>query len=242
MASGVRAVIFDWGGTITPWHHDIDWHEPYRRAGRLVHPDSPDHAAELAERLVAAETEIWRQKGQMSGTIAKVLAACEVTLDGSPSYDDICAAILDFWEPHTHTDPDAAGTLAALKERGLAIGLLSNTFWPREAHDGWLLRDGVLDYFDATTYTSELPWMKPHQRAFLAAMAAVGVDDPAEVVFVGDRPYDDIHGAKSVGMRAVLVPHSRIPEDQRGPVDGAPDGVIERLPDLVPLIDRWRAG
>ena len=58
-------------------------------------------------------------------------------------------------------------------------------------------------------------------------------------MFVGDRPYDDIHGAKAVGMRAVLVPHSAIPRDQGGHSEGEPDAVIQRLADLLPIVDEW---
>jgi putative hydrolase of the HAD superfamily len=90
-------------------------------------------------------------------------------------------------------------------------------------------------------YTCEIPWTKPHPEAFRAAMAAVAAENPAGCVFVGDRPFDDIYGAKQVGMRAVLVPHSTIPEQQRGHTDGDPDAVITRLSDLIPLVDEWRA-
>ena len=85
-----------------------------------------------------------------------------------------------------------------------------------------------------------MPWTKPHPEAFGAAMSAVGITDPATAVFVGDRPYDDIHGAKSVGMRAVLVPHSVIPDDQKGHVEGNPDAVVDRLGDLLAVVDCWR--
>jgi putative hydrolase of the HAD superfamily len=73
-------------------------------------------------------------------------------------------------------------------------------------------------------------------------MRAVGVDDPSTCVFVGDRPFDDVHGAKEVGMRAVLVPHSDIPHSQRGHVEGDPDAVVQRLADVVDVVDGWRAG
>ena len=53
-------------------------------------------------------------------------------------------------------------------------------------------------------------------------------------MFVGDRPIDDISGAKRVGMRAVLVPHSVVPAH---PVE--PDAVVETLDELLPLIDKW---
>ncbi len=70
-------------------------------------------------------------------------------------------------------------------------------------------------------------------------MDAVGVGDPARCVYVGDRPYDDISGAKAVGMRAVLVPHSDIPAEQQVPVDVHPDAVLHRLADLPDLIADW---
>jgi putative hydrolase of the HAD superfamily len=70
-------------------------------------------------------------------------------------------------------------------------------------------------------------------------MRAVGVDDPSACVFVGDRPYDDISGAKAVGMRAVLVPHSDIPAAQRGPASGEPDAVVHRLAELLEHVGRW---
>jgi putative hydrolase of the HAD superfamily len=66
-------------------------------------------------------------------------------------------------------------------------------------------------------------------------MAAVGEDDPAACVFVGDRPYDDVHGAKSVGMRAVLIPHSNVPAFEAA----VPDAVITSLAELMGHIDGW---
>jgi len=113
--------------------------------------------------------------------------------------------------------------------------VLSNTMWPRSWHEDVFRRDGVLDLIDGAVYSSEIDWTKPHPEAFLAAMAAVGVSEPARCVFVGDRPWDDIYGAKSVGMRAVLVPHSDVPTF----ADAEPDAVIGSLSELLPLIESW---
>jgi putative hydrolase of the HAD superfamily len=65
----------------------------------------------------------------------------------------------------------------------------------------------------------------------------VGVTDPADCVFVGDRPYDDVYGAKSAGMRAVLVPNSDVPAFS----GTQPDAVISRLAELLGHVDRWSA-
>jgi putative hydrolase of the HAD superfamily len=93
-------------------------------------------------------------------------------------------------------------------------------------------RDGVLDLIDGAVYSSEIDWTKPHPEAFLAA---IGVSDPAPCVFVGDRPFDDVHGGQRVGMRTVLMPHRDVPAY----TEVAADAVINRLAELRPLIKSW---
>jgi putative hydrolase of the HAD superfamily len=225
----VRAVIFDWGGTLTPWHtidHDLMWRTvctPHFAGGR---------AEEVAAAICAAERELWQatDRSQASGTLAQVMERA-----GVDPTDAFLAGYYEAWDPHTLTDPEAPPLLRELRRRGIKIGVLSNTLWPRSAHERVFGRDEVLDLLDGAVYSSEIPWAKPHPEAFRAAMAAVGVDDPAACVFVGDRPYDDIHGAKSVGMRAVLMPHSEVP-----PYEAAvPDAVITRLAELTGYLDKW---
>ena len=156
-------------------------------------------------------------------------------LAGVASTAEILATYSRAWEPHTFTDPEAASLLAGLRERGIRIGVLSNTMWPRSWHEEIFRRDGVLDLIDGAVYSSEIGWTKPHPEAFRAAMAAVGVSDPAACVFVGDRPFDDIHGAKSAGLRAILIPHSDVPPYARA----EPDAIIGRLSELTSVIEAW---
>ena len=235
----MRAVIFDWGGTLTPWR-SVDPTHGWQAYAEVVHAAEPTRAQELAAQLRAAEDAAWgRTRGDSSAfTFASVLAAC-----GVEELPDAVRSFRTFWEPSTYTDPDVAPVLAQLRERGLRTGVLSSTSWPGDWHEEILRRDGVLDQFDGCVWSSQLAWTKPHPEAFRAAMRAVGVEDPADCVYVGDRLYDDISGAKGVGMRAVLVPHSKIPPDQLpdGPLEVEPDAVIQRLLDLVPLVDKWLA-
>ena len=113
--------------------------------------------------------------------------------------------------------------------------------WPRWHHEDVFARDGVLDLIDGAVYTSETPVGKPHIDAFRAAMVAVGVVDPARVVFVGDRPWDDVHGAQQAGMRAILMPHSHIPARQQVPVETTPDAVVASLGEVLEVVRRWNA-
>jgi putative hydrolase of the HAD superfamily len=224
----VRAVIFDWGGTLTPWHtidHGALWLE-------VCGPHFPaDQAASVAAAIREAESALWRQSetAQASATLEHVFARAGVTADA-----EFLATYFRTWDPHTYTDPDVAPLLRELRGRGIRVGVLSNTMWPRSAHELVFRRDGVLGLIDGAVYSSEIPWTKPHPEAFRAAMDAVGVTDPASCVFVGDRPYDDIYGAKRLGMRAVLIPHSEVP-----PHDVVPDAVISRLTELPAHLDKW---
>jgi putative hydrolase of the HAD superfamily len=227
----VRAVIFDWGGTLTPWH-SVNQEELWLSVCARHYPAAEAATAAAAAR--AAEMELWRlaESAQQSATMEAVFARAGVTASAA-----FLASYYEAWDPHTLTDPDAPVLLRELRRRGIRIGVLSNTMWPRDAHERIFIRDEVFDLIDGAVYSSEIPWVKPHPEAFRAAMRAIGMTDPAECVFVGDRPYDDVHGAKSAGMRAVLLPNSDVPAFS----GTEPDAVIPRLADLLDHVDRWSA-
>ena len=250
----IDAVIFDWGGTLTPWH-DVDslaiWREyahaycssPHaggRAAGDGVGAADAD---QVARRLHLAEEAAWRagRTENVAATLALIVRAAGLDPDAERHLPAL-SAYERAWEPHTWTDPDAVPLLAGLRQRGLRVGVLSNTVWTREYHERVFARDGVLEHLDGAVYSSEIAHVKPHPAAFAAALTAVGVDDPRRAVFVGDRLFDDVYGAARVGMRTVLVPHSTIPEHQRGHTEGEPDAVVKRLSDVLSVVDRWLAG
>src|SRR5487761_92661 len=142
----VRAVIFDWGGTLTPWHnidHEALWLDICARhypAGQ---------AARLAVAARAAETELWllAEQDHQSATLAELFSRAGVT----PSAE-VLASYYAAWDPHTLTDPDAAPLLAELRRRGIKAGVLSKTVWPREAHERIFVRDNVFDLIDGAVY------------------------------------------------------------------------------------------
>jgi putative hydrolase of the HAD superfamily len=232
-----RAVVFDWGGTLTPFHV-IDLADLWAVAARVL---APDRAGELTAALLAVEQEFWervqRDRGHASTTLDDVLdLAAERT--GVRVEEAVrrraVEAHLEAWTPHTLTDPQAAPLLGALRERGIRTGLLSNTHWPREWHERILERDGVLDLIDVRVYTSELRHTKPHAEAFRAVLDRLEVE-PHRAVMVGDRPFDDIAGARALGMRTVLLPNGFVP-----PAPIRPDATISQLSELLPVVDAWR--
>ena len=231
-------MVFDWGGTLSEFV-SAELVDAWRLAARHL---SPDREEELAGRLVAVEDAFWASTAtdQRSGTLAELLGAAtaELGLDVAEALlEEAAVRHLDAWTPHIRHDPEAAPTLKGLRRGGVRVGLLSNTHWPRHFHERFLERDGLVELIDARLYTSEMPYQKPHPSAFLSACEALGTE-PGHAVFVGDRPWDDVTGARRAGMRAVLRPNPLVP-----PVAGAeaPDATIDRLPELLEVLDAWQA-
>ncbi len=231
---GIDAVIFDWGGTLTRWH-DIDFHaESLALAQAVV---SADHDVEVSrERLHRAGEVVWGRSRdhQQSATVDALFAEAGLEHDR-----DLLAAYYEFWEPHTATDPEVRPLWEGLRDRGIKVGVLSNTIWSRAVHRGIFTRDGVLDLIDGDVYSSEIPWTKPSPHAFAAAVDAVGVADATRCVYVGDRLYDDIWGAQNAGLRTIHVPHSTIPASQLGHTEGTPDAVVHDLLEILGVVDAW---
>ncbi|HEY2812655.1 MAG TPA: HAD family hydrolase [Acidimicrobiales bacterium] len=234
----VDAVLFDWGGTLTT--SDLgraDLLDLWRLAAHHLEPARED---ELVSALAAIDQRFWDRTTTTleSWRLADILQAAsdELGLDVTDAVlEEAATRHLDGWTQHIRHEPDAAEVLQALRARGLRIGMLSNTNWPRSFHEHFLERDGLARLIDARLYTSDLGYVKPHPSVFIDALAAVGLDDPTRAVFVGDRPYDDIHGAQRVGMRTVLRVSTVVP-----PYDVEPDAEIGTLSELLALIDRWR--
>lgn len=233
------AVMLDWGGTITPFH-DVDLFDLWRLAAYEL---APAHAAELTARMAAAEREWWRAATShlRSGSVIEIMSSASAALGA-----DVAAAVaaaaarrdVAVWTPHTICDPEALLLVHLLRARGLRVGLLTNTHWPASWHARLLARDGLLDLFHARVYANDLPVRKPHPQAFQAGIAALGIDDPAQVVYVGDRAYVDVAGAAAAGLRTVLLADGRAPVQHQvagdlGPGVARPDRVIRRLGQLL---------
>ena len=99
--------------------------------------------------------------------------------------------------------PHVRETLDALRARGFAIGLISNTgrSWGR-----YLTKlqqaVGIGPQFDVRVYSDELRTRKPDPRMFEAALTGLRLMAD-EVVHIGDDVIADIAVAKEVGMRAI---------------------------------------
>lgn len=84
------------------------------------------------------------------------------------------------------------------------LGLISDTgVTPGRVLREILRRDGLLDYFQALTFSDETGAAKPVPGQFLRTLAILEAQ-PEEAAHIGDLPETDLAGARAVGMKAIL--------------------------------------
>ena len=127
--------------------------------------------------------------------------------------------------------PETLPTLRELQPR-YRIAVLSN------ADDGFLLPNlELLDIeFEAVLTSEMVQSYKPQPELFEEMLRRLSLT-PGETVYVGDRHYEDVHGAASVGMHAVWVDRGG-----RGLRDDLPPPAhtissLTELPALLPIIE-----
>lgn len=132
---------------------------------------------------------------------------------------------------------DTLSTLAALKQRGYRLGVVTN-----RSYGGPLFREdvaamGLLDYFEyaSMAISADLGVCKPHPDIFKYALNGLNVS-PEETVMVGDKLETDIAGAKGLNMLAIWKPAVALSAEERhAPGKIEPDMEIEQLNQLLEL-------
>jgi putative hydrolase of the HAD superfamily len=97
---------------------------------------------------------------------------------------------------------DVIPALTALRDRGLRLAVISN-FDSRL--DDLLLAFEIDHFFDGTYISSRIGVAKPDRRIFLAALKG---EEPRNALHIGDSLREDVEGASTAGMRAVLLDRS----------------------------------
>jgi HAD superfamily hydrolase (TIGR01509 family) len=128
-----------------------------------------------------------------------------------------------------HLAPYAAETLAALRELGLDVGLVSNAGMTTAPNLRLMLGHyGIEELFDVLVFSDELKIAKPDARIFAAALTGIG-HIAADCAFVGDNPHNDVYGATQVGMFAVQI-GAKVREGITPPLR------IDSLSELIPAL------
>ncbi|MBT5774696.1 MAG: HAD family hydrolase, partial [Dehalococcoidia bacterium] len=112
----IRAVIFDWGGTLSRYA-DIELADMWQLAAEHLAPHLPEDEPTLMRRFGQIEARRWTRTttDQRSGTLADIIAeaTAELGVDvGEAILEEAAVRYLDAWTPHIAHDPEAAETLA----------------------------------------------------------------------------------------------------------------------------------
>ena len=139
--------------------------------------------------------------------------------------DDVLYRILDLeqrcWDDGVTVVPGALDLLDRLRRLGLLTGVCSNAPFPPEMMARQVAANGIAERMNAIVFSSAVGRRKPAPEPYLVAAAELGVE-PAAILFVGDRPREDYHGPRAVGMRAVVCTAlSRTPPEPGVPSIGS---------------------
>ena len=224
----IRAVFFDVDFTLIhpgPAFQGTGYRDFCARHGVVVDPDR------FADAVVAASS-LLDQPGETYDPQIFIDYTTRIIEGMGGSGDRLAAAARDIYDEwsscgHFSLYDDVPDVLRRLHARGLTIGLISNTQRCLSSFESHFALDGL---FSVMVSSAAHGYMKPHPSIFQTALQQAGVA-AEESMMVGDSLKHDVLGARSLGMRAILLSRNGIPP-------GCPPEipVIATLADLLPLI------
>lgn len=215
MSSRFDAVLFDAGDTLIRLSGNGETLLHRAAAGLGVERLDPDEVGDVWRRVLdrASTAEEMAKGRDLSTTKHREVwtelydaAGCEDLAPGlsAAMYGQTTRA--ESWEAF----PDTVPTLRALRERGVRIGVVSDTgFDLRPALDHL----GLSPYLDSVVMSFQFGVCKPAVSVFRLAGEQLGVK-PERTLMVGDNPLTD-SGAVAAGMYVFLLPPPA-PDGPRG--------------------------
>ena len=206
-----RAVLFDWDGTLV---HDnpLVVTSPAaavaRYARKMLKIALSDEVFDAAFRAVLPPYNpgVTTTSPNIHALLAAAFNSLGCALDAS-NIDSCAAVFFDEAGATQQVFDDARAILSSLKYRGYRIGVVTNAIFPGRLFGPRLAELGLAGYIDVVISSADTVLGKPSPVPYLAALKVLAIE-PAEAIFVGDRPDTDIVGARAAGLYAVLIDRS----------------------------------
>jgi putative hydrolase of the HAD superfamily len=214
-----QAVLFDLGNTLVRYYSRDQWPDVIREAMAEVRAWLDQEGL-----LHVSEAAIWRaveaedheaadhRVRPLEGRLRRIFQLCASL--AHPGLElDLARAFLRPIFGRAHRYPDALPTLEALRTRGLALAILSNTPWgsPAAPWRDELVRLGLLEAVDLALFCRDVGWRKPARPIFDQALQRLGLP-PQACLFVGDHPVWDVAGPQRAGIDALLIDRRLAPD------------------------------
>lgn len=143
------------------------------------------------------------------------------------------ALTIEYWNAYSQYSPpysDTITTLNHLRRHGYKLGLVTDTDGTPGLKAQRINKLSFRDFFSVVIVAGEdTPELKPNPTPFLKASESLGITNQSSV-FVGDKPFTDIAGAKAAGMKTIHVRR----REWNSNVEA--DVTIESLTDLVGIL------
>ena len=227
MASATKAVFFDVDYTLIypgPMFQAVGYRQACERHGMAV--DEARYADAVKAALASLDHEqLLYDDAVFTRFIRRIIEG----MGGRGDQIDACAhEMYAAWAHchHFHLYDEAEAVLRELAARDLKIGLISNS---HRKLDDFVEHFQLHGLVAAAVSSAQHGYCKPHPSIFQAALSQAGVG-AGESLMVGDSLTHDVHGARAVGMRGVLL-HRAV-----GPLPDVDVPVIRNLTDLPPLL------
>ncbi|QWF81497.1 HAD family hydrolase [Amycolatopsis sp. CA-230715] len=204
----IRAVLFDFSGTVFRLEQDETWLAEL--TGDEGDPLDLEAQAELMRRMTAPVGQVvqldaeyqhaWENRDLDPGLHEKVYLEV-LRQSGVPNAEQAKALYARLCDPAEWTPyPDTEAALKGSAERGLAVGILSNIAF--DIRPAFTAR-GLDAHVDQFVLSFEVGAQKPDPRIFEVAVERLGVP-AADTLMIGDSEEAD-GGARALGCRFALV-------------------------------------
>ena len=253
----IRCVLFDLGSTLWVREEAGDHQgkeDAYRRAGSLLRRarggDTLDERDTLALGRLARKAlsqrihEEAHQRPEYEPDFAQVMMEALWQLGLTGADRELGHAVFEALRVRIPGSrvlfPDTLRTLAALKQRGYILGVVTNRAYGGQPFHEDLQTMGLLDYFEYQhmAISADLGIRKPHPEIFKYALDRLSVL-PEETAMVGDNLRADVGGAKGLQMLGIWKSRpvsARVEHQSLQPEGIVPDVTIEHLYDLLGLL------
>jgi putative hydrolase of the HAD superfamily len=220
----IRAVLFDLYDTLLYLNSSLVT-ETRRQLGVRAGVD-PD-----AWGALWRDTVLDRMLGKLGGLEDEIRTMLQ-QLGADPSADlvrELAEIETAGWVSAVTLYPETVPVLAALRERGLLLGLISNC----SAQAGAVLeRIGLAQYFTSIVLSCDVGVAKPDPAIFEQACRTLHVT-PEESMFVADGAFTELDAAKRLGMVAVKIEQAHQSGDYG--TSTSFDHRVERLTEVLGL-------
>jgi putative hydrolase of the HAD superfamily len=250
----LKAVLFDLDQTLIDWDDVEPWEDyQFRRFAAVIdlvrermHPTQDIEPGQMFSAFLKHSEQLWRECVASMRSPHVVTMMRETLKDcGVPEDHLDIEAVMDVYTCQLPQGqriyPEVRDVLSELRTHGLELGIITNAAHPMLYRDRELEAVGIMDLFPRCRISAaDVGYLKPHRAIFDHALRELGLH-PTEAVFVGDSLTTDVEGSQGIGMYGVWLDRVQ-DETQILTSDVTPDGTINSLYQLLPLLDGWYPG